>query len=297
MSARARDWAYSVHLPICQKFVLVALAERANDDGLAWPSVRTICDMTGACDKAVRNALKQLEQGGFIARVSSGTRSKTYRLSIEIQNKIPVSGTDQPVRDTSQPVRDTAVLDTGYPVPHTTQPVSGTGQTGTTYRQTVKNRKEPLSAKHAPDADWVSANWMRLGNEVLDAAGVDPAKSMVRTGEVRQWLADARDRGYGYDAAREVILSAIREKCERGAGQGKPPAWFRIPVQEALASGAIAASEATAAAAEPEWTRQMGKDYTLYARNAIGRQERPISMREFQTAWMAQHNIPQGEAA
>lgn len=278
MSARARDWAYSVHLPICQKFVLVALAERANDDGLAWPSVRTICDMTGACDKAVRNALKQLEQGGFIARVSSGTRSKTYRLSIESQNEIPVSGTDQPV-------------------PHTTQPVSGTGQTGTTYRQTVKNRKEPLSAKHAPDADWVSANWMRLGNEVLDAAGVDPAKSMVRTGEVRQWLADARDRGYGYDAAREVILSAIREKCERGAGQGKPPAWFRIPVQEALASGAIAASEATAAAAEPEWTRQMGKDYTLYARNAIGRQERPISMREFQTAWMAQHNIPQGEAA
>lgn len=48
---------------------------------------------------------------------------------------------------------------------------------------------------------------------------------------------------------------------------------------------------------KPEWTRQMGKDYTLYARNTIGRQERPVSMREFQTAWMVQHNIPQGEAA
>ncbi|WP_082782846.1 helix-turn-helix domain-containing protein [Acetobacter cerevisiae] len=158
MSARARDWAYSVTLPLCQKFVLVALAERANDEGVAWPSARTISDMTGACDKAVRNALKQLEQDGFIVRVSSGTRSKTYQLSLNRGNEIPVSGTGQPARHTGQPVRDTAVLDTGYPVPHTTQPVSGTGQTGTTYRQTVSIGSVPLrSIRAASVAAGISA--------------------------------------------------------------------------------------------------------------------------------------------
>lgn len=224
MSARARDWAYSVTLPLCQKFVLVALAERANDDGVAWPSARTISDMTGACDKAVRNALKQLEQGGFIVRVSSGTRSKTYQLSLNGGNEIPVSGTGQPVRHTGQPVRDTAVLDTGYPVPHTTQPVSGTGLTGTTYRQTVSNRQEPTHCSAPRDEDWVSANWMKIGNDVLAIAGHNPANAMAPTGIVRQWLADARSVGHSLATAREVILSVVQQRCDRGSGKGKASA-------------------------------------------------------------------------
>lgn len=159
-----------------------------------------------------------------------------------------------------------------------------------------KEKTNSLGAGKHTRPDWVE-KFIPLGNEILEIVGKDPSRERVDFGIVRQWLADAHDRGYSAEQAREAILDVIRTRCERGSGKGKLPRWFNTPVQEALASGAIAASEATAAAAEPEWTRQMGKDYTLYARNAIGRQERPISMREFQTAWMAQHNIPQGEAA
>lgn len=280
MSARARDWAYSVGLPLCQKFVLVALAERANDEGIAWPSARTISDMTGACDKAVRNALKQLEQGGFIVRVSSGTRSKTYQLKIDKGNEIPVSGTGQPVRHTGQPVRDTAVPDTGYPVPHTTQPVSGTGQTGMTYRQTVKNRQEPTQCTAQREDDWVSANWMKIGNDVLAITGQNPANAMAPTGVVRQWLADARAVGHSLASARDVILTVVQQRCDRGSGKGKSPAWFSVPVTEAIRTGCIAA--VAELPVDSRAIQDAYRDHVLWCSN--NRQKRK-PFEEFEAEW------------
>lgn len=285
MSARARDWAYSVTLPLCQKFVLVALAERANDDGIAWPSARTISDMTGACDKAVRNALKQLEQGGFIVRVSSGTRSKTYQLSLNGGNEIPVSGTGQPARHTGQPVRDTAVLDTGYPVPHTTQPVSGTGQTGTSYRQTVSNRQEPTHCSAPRDEDWVSANWMKIGNDVLAIAGHNPANAMAPTGIVRQWLADARSVGHSLATAREVILSVVQQRCDRGSGKGKAPAWFNVPVSDAIRTGCIATT-ATEQPVDARAIQDAYRDHVLWCSN---HREKRKPFELFEAEWRERH--------
>lgn len=161
------------------------------------------------------------------------------------------------------------------------------------------NKKEktnsPDAAKHTRP-EWVE-KFVPLGNEILEIVGKDPSRERVDFGIVRQWLADAHDRGYSAEQARETILDVIRNRCERGSGKGKLPRWFNNPVQEALASGAIAASEANAAAAEPEWTRKLCRDYTLHSRNATGRQEAPMPFREFQVRWMEQHNIPQGEAA
>lgn len=157
-------------------------------------------------------------------------------------------------------------------------------------------RSECMRAASEKRPDWVE-KFIPLGNEILEIVGKDPVRERVDFGIVRQWLADAHDRGYSAEQAREAILGVIRGRCERGSGKGKLPRWFNTPVQEALASGAIAASEANAAAAEPEWTRKLCRDYTLHSRNATGRQEAPMPFREFQVRWMEQHNIPQGEAA
>lgn len=285
MSARARDWAYSVQLPLCQKFVLVALAERANEDGIAWPSISTITKMTGACDKAVRNALKHLEQCGFIVRVSSMTRSKTYQLSIDDGNEIQVSGTGKLVRHTGQPVRDAAVIDTGYPVPDTIQPVSGTGQTGMTYRQTVKNRKEPTQCTAQREDDWVSSNWMKIGNDVLAITGQNPANAMAPTGIVRQWLADARTVGYSLATAREVILETVRQRCERGSGRGKTPAWFDKPVREAIASG-VMASSAPEIPADSRAIQDAYRDHVVWCSN---HREKRKPFPEFEAEWRERH--------
>ncbi|WP_215755076.1 hypothetical protein [Acetobacter sp. P5B1] len=97
------------------------------------------------------------------------------------------------------------------------------------------------NAPDAPPEKPMEDRWQELGEEVIAAAGTDPSRSMVQTGGVRQWLADARAVGYGYDGARDIILGVVREKAKYG-GRGKPPAWFDKPVSDAIRTGTISAS-------------------------------------------------------
>ncbi|MBO1325363.1 helix-turn-helix domain-containing protein [Acetobacter sp. TBRC 12305] len=281
MSARARDWAYSVQLPLCQKFVLVALAERANDEGIAWPSARTISDMTGACERAVRYALKQLEQGGFIMRVSSSTRSKTYQLSLDKGNEIPAPDAGHPARHAGQPAPHATAPDAGYLARHAGQPAPHAGQTGTKCTLTVKNRKEPIAAmQQSPTGDWVTDEWMNVGNSVLIEIGHDPTRSLQQTGCVRQWLADARRAGYEFEAARETILAVVRERA-KFAGRGKPPAWFTKPVAEAIQAGVVKAAEETRA----PWADFVNRDYADHVTACVRGGKKRLPYAEFRAAW------------
>ena len=52
--------------PSARKFVLVALADYANEDGHAYPSIETIARKTGMNPKTVRNHLAELVKMGWI---------------------------------------------------------------------------------------------------------------------------------------------------------------------------------------------------------------------------------------
>jgi hypothetical protein len=63
------------------KLVLIALANRANKSGAAWPSLQTISGDCGLSVRQVRRALRQLELAGEIETTRSpGRKSSTYRL-------------------------------------------------------------------------------------------------------------------------------------------------------------------------------------------------------------------------
>lgn len=94
---------------------------------------------------------------------------------------------------------------------------------------------------NAPREKPMIDRWQDLGQEVIAAAGCDPARSMVQTGCVRQWLSDAQGMGYGWSGAREIILATVTAKAQHG-GRGKPPAWFDKPVRAAIETGTIDAS-------------------------------------------------------
>ena len=68
------------------KFVLVALADYANEDGEAYPSVETLCNKTALNRKTVLAALRLLFEGGFICdtgrRRGSTGQVKVYKLSL-----------------------------------------------------------------------------------------------------------------------------------------------------------------------------------------------------------------------
>lgn len=97
------------------------------------------------------------------------------------------------------------------------------------------------NAPDAPREKPMTDRWQDLGQEVIAAAGCDPARSMVQTGCVRQWLSDAQGMGYGWSGAREIILATVTAKAQHG-GRGKPPAWFDKPVRAAIETGTIDAS-------------------------------------------------------
>lgn len=70
MSWRAVEWSRGRGGTVTQQCVLFALADRANDHGIAWPSQKDLAEGCCAVERTVRGSLRELERLGLIARVS-----------------------------------------------------------------------------------------------------------------------------------------------------------------------------------------------------------------------------------
>lgn len=64
------------------RFVLIALADNANDDGECWPSIATISRKTGICERSVRNSLRHLEGEGWLQTQIGAARAGANRYRI-----------------------------------------------------------------------------------------------------------------------------------------------------------------------------------------------------------------------
>ena len=84
MSIKAINWALNTVSGITstQKAILIALADRANEDNQCWPSYEDICARSCANQKTVASALKALEQQGFIKKTRRYSQSTLYQLLI-----------------------------------------------------------------------------------------------------------------------------------------------------------------------------------------------------------------------
>ncbi|MDE2451992.1 MAG: helix-turn-helix domain-containing protein [Burkholderiales bacterium] len=103
MSNRALNACRPAQMPPTPKNVLMAIADRVNDDGEAWPSIPGISEATCYRKTAVIEAIKWLERAGFITvRKASG---KNNRFSIDaekVASAIRDKGTSaEPVRGMS----------------------------------------------------------------------------------------------------------------------------------------------------------------------------------------------------
>lgn len=71
------------------KVVLLAIAQHANTHNEAWPSLARLSAFAGVSDRSVRNALRDLEQGGELETLprkgfgrQANLRSNLYRLVV-----------------------------------------------------------------------------------------------------------------------------------------------------------------------------------------------------------------------
>lgn len=84
MSNQVMNACRPVQMPATPKNVLMAIADRANDDGLAWPSIPGLCEATCYSRRAVINAIKTLERSGFVT--VEKTVGRNNRLTIDLEH-------------------------------------------------------------------------------------------------------------------------------------------------------------------------------------------------------------------
>lgn len=99
-----------------KRFVLLALADRADDEGYCWPSVASICAKTGLCEKTVDRVRRGLEADRILLQEtrwrSRGDRDtngywinldalkRTQRPEVGTRGRHPMEVEDQPDEQT-----------------------------------------------------------------------------------------------------------------------------------------------------------------------------------------------------
>ena len=93
MSFQAMAWAVALELPSREKFVLLMLSNFADENGMAWPSLATLCKITGMSRHTVIEAIKKLEKESYIKAIRQNFQGlnlpNRYQLQIApvVQNK------------------------------------------------------------------------------------------------------------------------------------------------------------------------------------------------------------------
>ncbi|QIE86763.1 helix-turn-helix domain-containing protein [Pseudomonas nitroreducens] len=64
-----------------QKAVLISLADNANDEGVCWPSVAKVAERTCLSERAVRNAIRWLEESKILTSHQRHGRSSWYTVT------------------------------------------------------------------------------------------------------------------------------------------------------------------------------------------------------------------------
>ncbi len=81
MSTLIMAACWPIDIPSTQKFVLISLADNANDSGVCWPSIPTICRRTSLHRATVLRAIAWLTDHGYLAVNREMGRHNSYRIA------------------------------------------------------------------------------------------------------------------------------------------------------------------------------------------------------------------------
>lgn len=80
MSIRIMTQVWDIDLPDSQKIVLLALADCANDEGTAWPSMRSLTRKCSKGERTVQGVIQRLVESGHLTREERVGRSCVYHI-------------------------------------------------------------------------------------------------------------------------------------------------------------------------------------------------------------------------
>lgn len=130
MSTAVMAKVWPLQMPGVPKSVLVSLADNANDHGVCWPSISTICTRTCFQRTAVMEAIGWLEQQGYLHAEKRPGRNTRYYITVPSAD---LFHGEQPVRQPDQSAKRTSPRGEPHPSASRTAPV----------RQPDTNHQEP----------------------------------------------------------------------------------------------------------------------------------------------------------
>jgi len=86
MSFQAMAWALKQPGKTAEKFLLIVIANYADENGQAWPSVERLCADTGMSRATVQRSLRKLEKAGLV------TCHKRLRGTLQTSNLYTLKG-------------------------------------------------------------------------------------------------------------------------------------------------------------------------------------------------------------
>lgn len=128
MSVRIMSAVWDMDFSPVEKLILLALADWANDDGVAWPSIAKLAQKTGCGERTVQRTLRAAEQAGLLTRHENPGKGCSYRID---------------PRHAGTPVTQAPVPESA-PTPATLAP--------NTLRHTSSHKTSSYSKKRAPKA-------------------------------------------------------------------------------------------------------------------------------------------------
>jgi hypothetical protein len=227
MSNRAINWAYKQDVkPAARKFLLVTLADFADEAGSCFPKHATLARMTGQTERAVQDHIKALEDEGYLTRErgkrEDGTwTSYRYILPVDFQTteKQPENPPEDFVKSTGNIRSDHRK---NFPVPP---------------EDFVKNHRKNLPVinphsnpqdnhQHAGGRD--AFDW---AEEIRQRLGWPPARNPIAESQiVTGWVTD------GIDVERIALptVLAVAADAERNGRQISSLRYFDRAVREAV---------------------------------------------------------------
>jgi hypothetical protein len=157
VSNEAITWAYQQRLTPGAKFVLVALADMADEQHSCFPGQAKLAAMTGQGERTVRRQLLELEVAGYVSRArrfdKAGHRTSD-RYVLPVGQSVP---TGQDGHRPNQPAAKLTTGQTGHRPTATVLPANGdspTGQDGqVSLREPSLEPSDSSSSELRPDVD------------------------------------------------------------------------------------------------------------------------------------------------
>lgn len=225
MSVRVMSAVWELDLPAFEKLVLLALADCANDEGLAWPSIATLKRKTNAGERTVQRSLRALAEAGHLRRDEVPGKGCKYYLN---------------PRHSGTPAKEAPAPESAQ-TPATAAPKPS---------RTIKSKNTEARA-HLIPADWQPRDF---GKGTQSRAVVDGWPPGEQAAHVEHFIAHHRGKGSRFvdwqDAWSTWVLNK-RNIGNRANGQPKPS---NDTIQNPYARVALArqAARASAVGGQPD---------------------------------------------